>query len=163
MFASLLAPSFHPSPAAPAQVAANPEVSCVSKCVPRGHLSCPVVSLLVVRGSATQACSIPPCTHFASLHSVCRNALSCPGITPPSGLPVLQDMGDHPLFPQGRCPAHVAPTTHVKYAGPSGARPAVLTVNPSTCRGVPPNAIGINAWVLFPLASKMGIQGYTKS
>ena len=85
MFASLLAPSFHPSPAAPAQVAANPEVSCVSKCVPRGHLSCPVVSLLVVRGSATQACSIPPCTHFASLHSVCRNALSCPGITPLQG------------------------------------------------------------------------------
>ena len=41
MFASLLSPSSHPSPAAPAQVAANPEVSCVCKCVPRGHLGCP--------------------------------------------------------------------------------------------------------------------------
>ena len=49
---------------------------------PQGPPKLPMVSLLVVRGSATQAWSIPPCTPFASLHSVCRNALSCPGITP---------------------------------------------------------------------------------
>lgn len=85
MFASLSSPSFHPSLAVPAQVAANPEVSCVCRCVPRGHLSCTMVSLLAVRGSATQACSIPPCTPFASLCSVYRNAFSCPGIAPLQG------------------------------------------------------------------------------
>lgn len=162
MFASLLSPSSHPSPAAPAQVAANPEVSCVCKCVPRGHLGCPWSPSLWSEGQ------LPGLFH-PTLHPLrfpplrVQECSLLPRDHPPSGLPVPQDMGDHPLCPQGHCPAHVAPTTYFKYAGPPGMRPVFLTVNSSTCHGVPLNAMGINARVPFPLASKMGIQGYTKS